>query len=518
LRNILLWIAVSLFLVVLFRNAWVSDDAYITLRTVDNFVNGYGLTWNTFERVQTYTHPLWMMLLTSVYFFTREAFFTTIIISMIVSLAAVWLIAFRISRTTVAALLAMCLLILSKSFIDFSTSGLENPLTHFLVALFYWIFFKCEKNLRSLTLLTLVASLATTNRPDTLLLIAPALAVYVWRLRSRTAAYALLVGSIPLALWEAFSFFYYGFLFPNTAYAKLQSGVTRIDLIEQGFYYLLDSLRMDPLTAGTISIAILLVLLLKRRTLLPFAAGILLYLAYVVNIGGCFMSGRYLSAPFVTAVMILSTLEPERMSRWRWGAVFALFILIAVRTPLCPIYTGSVYGLTAEQRQEFLDRPTANRGITDEKAFYFQSSSLLTAGGDKEMPDHEWAEQGRSLRQAGAQLVTKSTVGYFGYFAGPKIVVLDDLALGNPLLARLPIPDKDDWAIGHFRREIPKGYVETIRFGDNLIEHDSLGLYYDKLSLVIQGDLMSFERLWTAVKLNLGLYDHYLEAYSKGSE
>ncbi len=38
--------------------AWVSDDAYITFRTVDNFVHGHGLRWNTGERVQAYTNPL----------------------------------------------------------------------------------------------------------------------------------------------------------------------------------------------------------------------------------------------------------------------------------------------------------------------------------------------------------------------------------------------------------------------------------------------------------------------------
>jgi len=31
---------------VLVRTAWVSDDAYMTFRTVDNFVQGHGLRWN----------------------------------------------------------------------------------------------------------------------------------------------------------------------------------------------------------------------------------------------------------------------------------------------------------------------------------------------------------------------------------------------------------------------------------------------------------------------------------------
>ena len=34
----------TLFVVVVLRNAWIHDDAYITYRTVDNFINGFGLT------------------------------------------------------------------------------------------------------------------------------------------------------------------------------------------------------------------------------------------------------------------------------------------------------------------------------------------------------------------------------------------------------------------------------------------------------------------------------------------
>ena len=54
----------SVFFLLLIRTAWLDDDAYITFRTIDNFLNGYGLRWNTINRVQAYTHPLWMMVIT----------------------------------------------------------------------------------------------------------------------------------------------------------------------------------------------------------------------------------------------------------------------------------------------------------------------------------------------------------------------------------------------------------------------------------------------------------------------
>ena len=49
------------------KDAWLSDDSFITLRTIDNVWHGYGLRWNPIERVQTYTHPLWMLLLSLIH-------------------------------------------------------------------------------------------------------------------------------------------------------------------------------------------------------------------------------------------------------------------------------------------------------------------------------------------------------------------------------------------------------------------------------------------------------------------
>jgi len=65
--SIPLFMAIMLFAIVLVYSAWLHDDAYITFRTVDNFVNGYGLTWNVSERVETYSNPLWMFLVSIPY-------------------------------------------------------------------------------------------------------------------------------------------------------------------------------------------------------------------------------------------------------------------------------------------------------------------------------------------------------------------------------------------------------------------------------------------------------------------
>jgi hypothetical protein len=86
--RLLLATLLALFGLVVVRTAWLSDDAFITLRTVDILVNGYGPRWNVAERVQAYTHPLWMMTLALPCAVTREQYVTTLLLSLSCAFAA----------------------------------------------------------------------------------------------------------------------------------------------------------------------------------------------------------------------------------------------------------------------------------------------------------------------------------------------------------------------------------------------------------------------------------------------
>src|SRR6185503_3110626 len=90
-------VSVALFIVVLIRTAWLTEDAFITFRTVDNFIAGYGLRWNVAERVQTYTHPLWMLLVAGAYAITREMYLTVLVVSMLMAVAGVVVIVTRVA-------------------------------------------------------------------------------------------------------------------------------------------------------------------------------------------------------------------------------------------------------------------------------------------------------------------------------------------------------------------------------------------------------------------------------------
>ena len=122
-------VAIVTFTYLFFANAWVGDDAYITLRSVDNFVHGYGLRWNVHERVQVFTHPLWMLLCSAAFFLTREAFYTVIALSFLV--CAGTFVAYRKLLGIDEAWKAFVLVVVltaSKTYMDFSSSGLENCL------------------------------------------------------------------------------------------------------------------------------------------------------------------------------------------------------------------------------------------------------------------------------------------------------------------------------------------------------------------------------------------------------
>ncbi len=454
--------ALLFYLAVVVRRAWLGDDAYITFRTVENFVNGYGLTWNTDERVQAYTHALWMFALSGVYAMTREMYFTPIFFSIAVSLIAVGLLAWRGSRSWWASALGIFTLAMSNAFVDYSTSGLENPLSHLLLVLFVLVYFNGEPSQRKLFWLSLIASLAAVNRLDLFVVYLPALVYSWWQVRGWRSLGAAALGQLPLILWELFSLVYYGFLFPNTAYAKLNTGIPAAESFRQGWFYLLHSLQNDPLTLVVIASGVMLALFWGKKQQWPLAAGILLYLAYIIKIGGDFMGGRFLTTLLLLAVALALQVDFRKVKGQWLLAVFAIVLVLGLAAPL-----PTVKVLTLEIQQEPEHAPVDEHGVADERLAYYMFTGLLKAWKLDEMPDHynrRWGLEAREEAQenGGMMVVQHINIGIFGLYAGPQVHVVDGYALSDPLLARLPALYNRHWRIGHFERIIPDGYLETL--------------------------------------------------------
>lgn len=492
----------GLYALVVLQNAWLCDDAFITYRTADNFLNGYGLTWNTTERVQAFTNPLWLFAVSCFYFISGEIYYTAILLSAAISVLAVWLVLPAADGR--AALLGGLLCACSKAFVDYSTSGLENPLTHLLLALFIRNYLARPQALFSLALL---AGLAALNRMDTVLFYLPTLVWVWWPQRSLRTAGTLALGFVPFALWEIFALCYYGFPFPNTAYAKLAAGINSGELAVQGLYYAANSLRFDPLTLGAITGALGLVLWRRETILCPLALGLVLYMLYTLRIGGGFMSGRFYAAPFLIAVALLLRALPWPEGR-RWLAAPGLVIALALAAPYPTFLSGPNYGANR------VDDIDANHSIGDERAFYYPYTGLLNAVATRQdtlYPIHGWADWGRRLRGFAdggkPAVVTWPFVGFIGFYAGPQCHLIDIFGLSDPLTARLPARRDQPWRIGHFKRILPAGYLETHLYGPNLIADPDLKRFYDQLKIVVSGDLLTAAR-WIAIwGMNTGQYD-----------
>jgi arabinofuranosyltransferase len=489
----------------LLRTAWLSDDAFISFRTADNVLNGYGLVWNVGERVQVFTHPLWLAVCTLVFGVTGNVYYSAIALGIVITLLTVWILVGRLALSWQHALLCFVGILSSKAWIDYSTSGLENPLTHLLVVLFVWQWWDAPSGPSRLRRLALLAALATLNRPDLILLAVPALLAESRRVGSKASFQPLLVGFLPLIAWEAFSFFYYGTPFPNTAYAKLSDGMPRLVRYGHGYDYFWRTATGDPATLPIIALAMFTISRARLRRDWAIVAGIALYLAYVFWVGGDFMMGRFFTPPLMMSVALLARAE--------WVQSTALlrlacgFVLIAgLAAPWEPaLLSGIGY---AYVRTKLVGPPSTDplflphfrdRQVTDERRYYYESSGLLKVG-RRGAPTYDANDPVVMLRPEGPRVIVRGTIGFAGFYAGPGVHMIDEYGLADALVARLPGGSATS-VIGHLERQIPAGYVETIASGENRISDPHLAAFYDRLHFVIAGPLWSRERMTAALKL-----------------
>ncbi len=339
---------------------------------------------------------------------------------------------------------------------------------------------------------------------DTAVVYAPALFYAFWQVRGKKALLYLLISQLPFILWELFATFYYGFPFPNTAYAKLNTGLISADLIQQGFLYLLNAIQYDPVTPLIIGIGILLGIFSFNKKNVLLALGTTLYLLYVIKIGGDFMEGRFLTLPLVCAAVIFSQLDFTKISIPAYLTASGLLVLLAVNSPnptirlndFGPLDSGPIH--------------IGENGILNERMLYYGGTGLLNARRNDELPNFYWGVDGERSRNEQAPLIERLGIGLFGYYAGPDVYILDRLALADPLLSHLPMQQDVDWRIGHYERMLPEGYKETLQLEQNVIEDPDLALFYDKMSIITRGSLASPQRLIEIWKMNTGQYDHLI--------
>lgn len=476
-----------LFLLVLLRTAWISDDAAITLRTVLNFINGFGPIFNIDERVQAYTHPLWFFILSLGALISGNVFYTTFFLSITVTIISLLLLINNISRNHYVLVLIGLTVVLSKAFVDFSTSGLENPLSHLLLLLAVtFASSHIKKGNDRLTIFFLICSGLYLNRPDLLVMVFP-LAIYLALPaihHPKQLVAKLSIAAFPVIIWTAFSIFYYGFPFPNTAYAKLGAGIAMDERVVQGIKYFLHSIDKDPVTIFVIVFGVTIGLIGSHLSK-SLSIGVMLYLMYILYIGGDFMEGRFLTAPFFMSLIIFAREISKRS--------FAITLIISVAIlGSASVYPNLVAGSSYSNIKIY------DNGIADERGYYYQNFGLLTAKKDT-FASPRWKLSDRKVD------VICGGLGYNSIIQGPGMHYIDVCGLADPLLARLPAKANPHWRIGHFYRQLPTNYKVSIEQGKNLIVDYNTARYWESICTVTRGALFDKNRFLEIFRLNFNL-------------
>lgn len=501
----------ALFVYLFLRSAWAADDSFIVWRTVENFLQGHGLRWNTAERVQTFTSPLWLMLVTPVAALSGEFYYTPMVISLALCIWVFVTLWRELPSPPIFVLIAL-ILMASKAFVDFTGSGLEGPIVYFLLVMFYtrtlWRDHSGAPTRREIGIDTLLVALLYLARPDSVLLVAMPLA-YIWlrgiRILKRTSIAPILAGLSPAILWTAFTLIYYGFPFPNSYYAKLDLGVPRGVLLDQGVYYLRDSFTVDYITLPAIIAGIVLTLTSRSIFFRAVGLSISLSLFYTVWIGGDFMSGRFLASPLLVAAMAIGW---RMRGGWTSHTVTAVIGLYFLLSPLSPIKINPI--------PEVQVPIIAEHGIFDEARGNRQGTSLMLFWpfGERHAsesfpmsPYDKWAKLGIEARSRDHYVgVSTGAIGFIGYFAGSEPHFIDILAVTDPLLARLPVSPSmgGRFLPGHMRRDTPRGYLLSCKTGENMLEAPQERDYYEMIRVVTRGDILSMQRFVYIWRLNLG--------------
>jgi arabinofuranosyltransferase len=501
-------LGLAFFATLLVRTAWLSDDAYLTLRSVEHAASGFGLRWNVADRVQVYDHPLWLLVLLAGRVLSGETYFTALGLSLVASLTAVGIV-LRRATTDLATVVAIAAATLSPVFLTFSTSGLESPLVHALAA----AFIAAALAGRSATTLAAIAGLLILTHWTTLFLVAPVLAPRLLT-SIRQTRQVLVLSGLPSIVWLLGAWWYYGTIGSNLHVASRSADVAWNDRLGAGWSFFLETTRFDPLFVAVLLMGVWLGVVM-RGTPARLALGSALAIGWVVLSGGSEMAGRHLTASFLTGV-ILMVRYLSASGAWTGAVAVAAVLAFTVMSPVSTLTAGPDYG------QSFASTARTH----DARAEHYQATGLLRESRPRRAPSHPAIERARSSMVAGAALGVDRVPGMVGFAAGPEVYVLDSQGRTDPLLARLPPAVGAHWRWGVDRR-IPEGYLEGLP--DGAPAEPALGRLVEHIRDVTRGSLVSADRLAVLFRLprrvrsaiassSYGTLDISLDAIATGPE
>ena len=370
---------------------WICDDAFITLRYVQNACEGLGLVYNPGEHVEGYTHFLWTMF---IWFFARAGLDPVLVATWLpvpFYIGVLWLL-LRASRALwpaparpkamawMALPVASCIWALHRDALVFASSGLETS-AYTCCLLLGFLLTTTSASARGRHAGVVSYALAALLRPEGLIHLGLGLvAIAVGGLRAapgnvtgrdgktegrtheaapgmsrrkdlsefaRGSAIAFVLVA-PLYVWR---FFYYHDVLPNAFYAK-SAGMA---YWSQGWFYVGLYFRYYAALGIAAVIGMWWVVRAKARGPLVLAmAHALVIVLMTAYVGGDFMFARFLlpATPFLALLA-----EHAVRSLKRWSPACAALVILAT-------LAGGIW------RERTLRWPAMPRGVTDERSVY----------------------------------------------------------------------------------------------------------------------------------------------------
>ena len=452
------WIFLLYFALLTLVHSWIGEDFLITVRSILNFIHGFGPVYNIGERVQAYTHPLWFFLMSGVIVLTKEIFYSAILISVLFSFLAVLLMsrAHEFEKKHSSHFIAFVLFItFSSAFMDYTSSGLENPLGYLLFSVLVWCFYK-----NHYFYLPLLAALLFLTRYDYLFIFVPFLIFYLIQPKQWKGKFlSFSISGFIVLSWLVFSLYYYGSLFPSTYYAKTVGLHNKIDIFTNTLNYYKATMLRDFLTFLPFIFCFIFIrsqFLNKKDKLIVFS--VIPYLLYIFWIGGDFMQGRFLAIPFfLTAPVFIKCLfhfcktffyEVPKL-------VICICLLMEISSllfsyksfPIVEFFIGAKIYWSSESRVFTLDE----RAVFFDKSFNFN---------ERMKQINESYERWEKPQQGFKTNFFCGYLGISGLIMGKESHVVDYCGLSDFFLATLKPFDTS--VPGHYERQLPLGYLSTI--------------------------------------------------------
>jgi hypothetical protein len=295
------------------------DDAMTSIQYAKQLALGNGVVFNVGERVEGYTNFLWVVFMAPIYAVSRAlgVEFVHVMIHANILIAAgvtllVYLLAARLwGPNHLATLLAVALCLVDNSFTVWAALGLEVHFLAFWMLLALWFARTATRRRALFTGLALLA--AHLTRPDAGLFCAVVVGnelfetLVAFRRGDRAAAKRGLLDAVvmtgawalPFAAYFGWRYNYYGALFPNTYYLKLEG---EIDAWARGIDYLRTFLEVRAFVPVLGLLSVFALADKTIRTLFVYAG---LHVVYVTYVGGDFFPGHRFYVPEIPQFALL---------------------------------------------------------------------------------------------------------------------------------------------------------------------------------------------------------------------